>query len=835
MSDKQSTLDESLLEEREEPPEEDENRRIAEELAAEQQQVSIAKFFEKNKHMLGFDSDARAIVTAVKEAVDNALDAAEDARILPEISVKIEEVGEYYRLTVEDNGPGIPQENIPKVFGSLLYGSRFMSRSQSRGQQGIGISAAVMHSQQTSGKPARITSKTDPNKPADYYELKIDTEENEANIQTHEEVEWDEKEHGTKIILDMEANMRGRKRLHEYIRNTAVVNPHASVHLVEPTDEFHSERATDQLPQQPEEIDPHPHGVDLGTLQDMLELTDSYSVSGFLQGDFTRVGQKTADEICGLYKDFYYGREFRLDTEDIDTDELREAVYDGCTRKSQETKEELSERVTEDVLNKEGVSHTVILDIVDHHSNDLEDENDERIGETVRENIADAVWDFVSVNVEQTAHRLVDDATSKRKNDESVEAFAQRLADTLLNGDNPRKRITASKLKTAVEDTAEVIRDEYDEAFGDTSQEKIVDAAWDATDRVDEDIPKVSTIKNDRDMAQALWYGMQNADVISPPTKCLSPITEDLVEAGMKTVYNDADFYSAAQRDGGVTKGSPFIVEAGIAYGGNLEDQGKINLQRFGNKVPLVYQPGGCAITQTVESINWRNYKLSQPGGHGLPDGPMVLVVHVASTNIPFTSESKDAIASVPEIEYEIEQAVRQVARDLKSFLNEQKSLQKRKEKQSVIGKIIPPMTSRFADSLGKPEVDSTQTIGRVMNNLTVFTEKDDNQGTVTVANYSSSSQTVRIQIHLPQRGQGLTDGYDSVDVSEGNAYEWEVEVPQGVEKDLEITSSAFDEGTVYVSGVEEERTTYNTGIEDINVEELGLTPVKHGRVDENA
>src|SRR6056297_773219 len=155
---------------------------IAEELAQSQRAISIAEFFEKNKHMLGFDSGARALVTAVKEAVDNALDACEEAGILPDIYVEIQEAGDYYRLVVEDNGPGITKEQLPKIFGKLLYGSRFHSREQNRGQQGIGISAAVLYSQLTSGKPAKITSRTQGSDGAQYFELIVDTDENEPEI-----------------------------------------------------------------------------------------------------------------------------------------------------------------------------------------------------------------------------------------------------------------------------------------------------------------------------------------------------------------------------------------------------------------------------------------------------------------------------------------------------------------------------------------------------------------------------------------------------------------------------------------------------------------------------
>src|SRR6056297_1720715 len=204
----------------------DEDEGIAEELAASQREISVAEFFEKNKHMLGFDSGARGLVTAVKEAVDNALDATEEAGILPDLYVEIAEVGDYYRLIIEDNGPGITKAEIPKVFGKLLYGSRFHKREQNRGQQGIGISAAVLYSQLTSGTPAKVTSRTPSASEAQYFELIIDTESNEPEIQKESTTTW-ERPRGTRIELRMEANMRARAQLHDYVRYTAVVNPHA--------------------------------------------------------------------------------------------------------------------------------------------------------------------------------------------------------------------------------------------------------------------------------------------------------------------------------------------------------------------------------------------------------------------------------------------------------------------------------------------------------------------------------------------------------------------------------------------------------------------------------
>ena len=118
----------------------------AEEMAERQREISVSEFFTKNRHLLGFDSPLKALLTAVKEAVDNSLDACEEAGILPEITVEIRPTTENrFRMMVEDNGPGIVEAQLGKVFGQLLYGSKFHKLSQTRGQQGIGISAAVMY------------------------------------------------------------------------------------------------------------------------------------------------------------------------------------------------------------------------------------------------------------------------------------------------------------------------------------------------------------------------------------------------------------------------------------------------------------------------------------------------------------------------------------------------------------------------------------------------------------------------------------------------------------------------------------------------------------------
>jgi len=223
----------------------------AEEMAKKQRDISVAAFFEKNRHLLGFDNLRKSLMTTIKEAVDNSLDACEEARILPEIIVEVIELSESrFRVVIEDNGPGIIKAQLPKIFAKLLYGSKFHKLSQTRGQQGIGISAAVMYGHLTTGRPAKILSKTEKNKPANYIELYIDTEHNKPVITKQDTKEWKKKEHGTRVEIDIEASyQKGSQSIDEYIKQTAIANPHATFIYTNPkAEQFIFARAVEILP-----------------------------------------------------------------------------------------------------------------------------------------------------------------------------------------------------------------------------------------------------------------------------------------------------------------------------------------------------------------------------------------------------------------------------------------------------------------------------------------------------------------------------------------------------------------------------------------------------------
>ncbi|MFC1783680.1 DNA topoisomerase VI subunit B [Planctomycetota bacterium] len=271
----------------------------AQEMAGRQRDISVSEFFAKNRHLLGFDNPRKALLTTVKEAVDNSLDACEEAHILPEIEVGVKQLGEdRFRVWVQDNGPGIVKGQIPNIFGRLLYGSKFHTLRMARGQQGIGISAAGMYGLLTTGKSIRITSRTGPRSQAHYYELRIDTKKNRPDVIKDEVVEWDART-GTKVEIELEARyQRGRQSVDEYLTQTAITNPHAHFRYILPDGQTREyKRTVKKVVTIPKAVRPHPYGVELGILIKMAKDTKHKTMSGFLCKDFCRVSPRVSKQI----------------------------------------------------------------------------------------------------------------------------------------------------------------------------------------------------------------------------------------------------------------------------------------------------------------------------------------------------------------------------------------------------------------------------------------------------------------------------------------------------------------------------------------------------------
>ena len=274
----------------------------AEDIAKTMKEISISEFFEKNRHLLGYENSTKALITIVKEGVDNSLDACDEAGILPNIVLTLKQIGiDRFKIVLEDNGPGIVESKIPLAFGKMLFGSKFHRLKQSRGTQGIGISGAILYSQLTTGKSVKITSSTGGK--IHELDLMIDTVRNEPNVISHMTRTNKEKWHGIKIEMEAEGNYIERyQSIPEYLRQTAIANPYAHIVYNGPNGILKFDRTINVVPKQPKEIKPHPYGIELGILRRMLSMTRTKNLRGFLTGDFTRVGSRSSEQILRLAK-----------------------------------------------------------------------------------------------------------------------------------------------------------------------------------------------------------------------------------------------------------------------------------------------------------------------------------------------------------------------------------------------------------------------------------------------------------------------------------------------------------------------------------------------------
>ena len=287
---------------------------------------STAEYFSKNLQQVGFSSTTKAVLTTIKEAVDNALDACEDEEILPEVWVEVEKVGagssrnaDSIRVTVEDNGPGLSLDDVPKVFGEYLASSKFGRGRCSRGQQGIGISACTTWAQLTSASGATVLTKTSSMRQAVQCVVEVDIKSNKGQLKNKQTVEWSApgsdqpKKHGLKVsfVIDGRIQWGGEGGLLAYLNGTALVNPHLTLHYklppqggaaaaaAEETAEWvHVERVSEDIPEIPSATEPHPHTMKLGEFIAHSHLFGRVKTSVWLRKGFSRVTDSIIAEIA---------------------------------------------------------------------------------------------------------------------------------------------------------------------------------------------------------------------------------------------------------------------------------------------------------------------------------------------------------------------------------------------------------------------------------------------------------------------------------------------------------------------------------------------------------
>ena len=294
---------------------------------------STAEYFSKNLQQVGFSSPTKAVLTTVKEAVDNSLDACEDNGILPEINLTIVKLGagtmkntDKLKITVDDNGPGIHEEDISKVFGEYLASSKFGRGRCSRGQQGIGISAATTWALQTTATPVRVITKTKDQRKAVSCSVEVDLKNNKGITRDRQTIDWD-RPHGTSVefILEGRVQLNGEAGLLSYLRGNVLVNPHLTLNYTLP--EIGSatyERVTKDVPHVPEAIEPHPHTMKLGEFLSHARIFGRVRLQNWLKTGFSRMGDKV---ITDMWKAQKLSPQLLNKTLESVTDENLKAIY----------------------------------------------------------------------------------------------------------------------------------------------------------------------------------------------------------------------------------------------------------------------------------------------------------------------------------------------------------------------------------------------------------------------------------------------------------------------------------------------------------------------------
>lgn len=275
----------------------------ADELFREFRAHSVSEFFRKNAAMLGYTGKIRSLTTIVHEGVTNSIDSAEEAGVLPKIFVAIKRVNdssEHFKVVIEDNASGIPREYIPDVFGKMLAGTKLHRHMQSRGQQGIGVSGSVMFGQITSGKPTVVITSTG-NGEIVRADVMIDVDKNEGKILNEEKFKG--KWQGTRVEIEAKdvSYMRSRYGPFNYLRMTAIANPHVRITFVEPDGTLTVfENATNKIPDRPKPMPLHPWGIMSDDLLILAKHTKGRNVVSFLSTELSRVSRNKAQEVCRL-------------------------------------------------------------------------------------------------------------------------------------------------------------------------------------------------------------------------------------------------------------------------------------------------------------------------------------------------------------------------------------------------------------------------------------------------------------------------------------------------------------------------------------------------------
>ncbi|MBT8173798.1 MAG: DNA topoisomerase VI subunit B, partial [Nitrosopumilus sp.] len=536
-------------------------------------QISPSEFFYSNRDLAGFSNPTRSLYTAVREFVENALDACDQKGILPDVHLTIKAVDpdksdpKPYILTVKDNGPGIDPEHIPLAFGTVLYGSKF-GLKQARGMFGLGATMAILYGQITTNKPVTVKSSID-GQTQDEFELLLDIQKNKPVIVKHNTKQVSKKGLSVSICLEGDYSKAGNK-IRDYVYETSLITPYASIIFDDPKGEkFSHPRFVKDIPPPPTIIRPHPHGIDVERIRRMI-VESQFEIPNIDDAMIEKVRKDLGLSVKNL-------------------------SFTSIMDKAKKKWKTLSRQVR------------VVIALMSFLKMDFEKLNKIKIEDIDMPNKKLFYWDF-------------GDSQSKSVEMDPESQYFKQLTNTVQG--EPLTTFLTKRFQR----------------IGPTTALKFAEFSGFKPEK------RMGTMTN-QELVNLSDSLQKFEDFLAPDPSCLAPLGEGPLEKGIQKFFNP-DFAAVVQRPASAYSGFPFIIEMGIAYGGDIKTGGP-HVYRYANRIPLLYDEGSDVVLKVVNDTDWGRYKIKG-------DPPFIIVSHICSTRIPYKTAGKENVADRPEIEREL-------------------------------------------------------------------------------------------------------------------------------------------------------------------------------------
>ena len=584
-------------------------------------QISPSEFFYSNRDLAGFSNPTRSLYTAVREFVENALDACDQKGILPDVHLIIKAVDpdkpdpKPYILTVKDNGPGIDAEHIPLAFGTVLYGSKF-GLKQARGMFGLGATMAILYGQITINKPVTVKSSVD-GVTQDVFELLLDIQKNKPVIVKHTTKEVSKKGLSVSIYLEGDYSKAGTK-IRDYVYETSLITPYASITFDDPKGQkFSHPRFVKEIPPPPTIIRPHPHGIDVERIRRMI-VESQFEIPTIDDAMIEKVRKDLGLSVKNL-------------------------SFTAIMEKAKKKWKTLSRQVR------------VVISLMSFLKMDFEKLNKIRIEDIDMINKKLHYWDF-------------GDSQSKSVDMDPESQYYKQLTNTVQG--EPLTTFLTKRFQR----------------IGPTTAVKFAEYAGFKPEK------RMGTLSNQElvNLSDAL---QKFEDFMAPDSTCLAPLGADPLEKGIKKFFKP-DFSAVVQRPASAYSGFPFIIEMGIAYGGDIKSGGP-HVYRYANRIPLLYDEGSDVVLKVVNETDWGRYKIK-----GEP--PFIIVSHICSTRIPYKTAGKENVADRPEIERELRLALQLLSRKLAAYMSKRGQADMAKKRANLYAKYIPLIAEFCTELAGK-------------------------------------------------------------------------------------------------------------------------------------